>query len=727
MIYKRALCVLLYLLLYPTISLVDLLDAQKSPDTALIYRDRNFHHFIFSPSCSATGGNSLVHAGSLMKYHNDDQYLTMPPINTLDYPGQRSDHCKPRAAVQNALVRCETCKMKRAKCDGGYPTCGWCQRRNVLCEYRDKTAGSGAGFGKGIEQRMNKPEYLLGSLEDKCQSECGGVPNISGSDVMDPSFIAVQMICDDSAPNPWDSNLTGTSQVERALYVQTPSAHTISALGKSLYLPPLSNSTRSNSFEPSMSFASISPLTQTSTTPPNFTTQESASTWSVFQLPGPDAIQIQDQLLIDGDLPPRNILYTLINLYFEHINTWCPILQKEPILIMLLSLSTLNETDQVLLHAIVAISLRYFTDTSLNDGKKEQYYKVSKDKVLLFCIHNSSLKTLQALLILALDLYWGCSKLGGWNITTIITRTATQLGLTVENTSFLASPYSIFLDDLRPMTLPDSQTFVENESRRRLFWMIYILDRYVAMETSFDFALNDEQIRRRLPCHDEFWIKNHWVETKWFQARYSSETLPDHIPNQHENLGAFSYHVELFGILSEICRFLKDPIDITFADSAERWQRRYEELDILLMSWQFSLPTEYRNISEKHLEASDQPLDCIWIMLQATYCTATIQLHSSAIRHITNGSSFGSLSDANHSCFCAVEDIATLAVSALGNGLLTRLGPPLAFSLYIAARHLLIHGRALEQKPSSQAAILVNTLREIGRYWTVAVRYLELL
>ena len=31
----------------------------------------------------------------------------------------------------------------------------------------------------------------------------------------------------------------------------------------------------------------------------------------------------------DTDLPPYDLLYTLVDLYFKHVNTWCPILDRK--------------------------------------------------------------------------------------------------------------------------------------------------------------------------------------------------------------------------------------------------------------------------------------------------------------------------------------------------------------------------------------------------------------
>jgi hypothetical protein len=74
-----------------------------------------------------------------------------------------------------------------------------------------------------------------------------------------------------------------------------------------------------------------------------------------------------------------------------------------------------------------------------------------------------------------------------------------------------------------------------------------------------------------------------------------------------------------------------------------------------------------------------------------------------------------------------VENIAALGEFVVQNGMLTKLGPPFAFTLWVAARLLLVHGSTIEHKLSPQIQFFVDTLQEMGRYWLVAERYTAIL
>lgn len=451
---------------------------------------------------------------------------------------------------------------------------------------------------------------------------------------------------------------------------------------------------------------------------------------------------------MDQDLPPYDLLYSLVEIYFQHINTWCPILFKKTTMARLFgsnndpSNQANDEADRILLHAIVATSMRYSTDARLTEDRRERYHRTSKQKVLLYGMENSSVTSLQALVILALDICGSANGPPGWNIMALITRSVVQLGLAVESNSFMVAPKYTSIYTLRAMVLPEPHDFAEDESRRRLFWMVYLLDRYATISTAFEFALDSKEIDRRLPCHDDFLNANARVETRWFDS--SDEAAPIHISNninnnteqqqqqQHQpdragtssggNLGALAYYVEILGLLSKIHRFLKQPVNISDAGDVERWQSRYKELDAMLESWHYALPPEYGKLAQ--LLASAHAKDkAILVMLHATFNTAVIRLHSSAAYPTTRSAIFTPSYRASQRCLSAVENIATIGDFVRKHGLLAQLGPTFAFTLWVAARLLLVHGSTVERKLSTQIGFFVDSLRELGKYWPVAARY----
>ncbi|KAI0473036.1 fungal-specific transcription factor domain-containing protein [Xylariaceae sp. FL0804] len=681
----------------------------------------------------------------------------------LDSPGA------PRSGKRKRpiSVSCETCKQRKVKCDRGQPACGWCRRNAVFCEYRErKKPGLRAGYGRELEQRLDRLEEILKSHDEMLRdSFAGHGPHHVAASVRNSnaSLSSDHGTPREPAPLFRAADALRTPQAETALFLQKPSAFPPSTQSLEFGLPPPTpslslHSAHETTFQPLPALQPVvaaAAASQEYYAPP----QQAPAPASALRSPGLGLAQpSQTQISSDQDLPPYDLLYALADLYFKHINTWCPILHRKATLDSLFGPSTLDEADKILLHAIVATTLRYSTDARLTEERRRHYHDVSKQKVLLYGMENSSVKALQALVILALDLCGSSHGPPGWNIMALITRSVVQLGLAVESNSLSVSPNVASIYTLRALILPEPRDFVEEEARRRLFWMVYLLDRYATISTAFDFALDDKEIDRTLPCRDDLWVRNQKVETRWFrteptqtlQAQAQAQPppsaaagpgtlMPDHaLVDRPENLGAFSYYIEILGILSKIHLFLKQPVDIGALGDVEQWQLRYKQLDNLLASWKFGLPGEYGNMAKLFQPGSARSLSAGWVMLHATYHTAVIRLHSSAAYPTTRSPIFTPSYSASQRCHAAVEAVTALGDSSGGGGsgggggggggLLTRLGPPFAFTLWVAARLLLVHGSTVEHRLATpNIAFLVDTLRDMGRHWPVAARYCQLL
>ena len=319
------------------------------------------------------------------------------------------------------------------------------------------------------------------------------------------------------------------------------------------------------------------------------------------------------QISLYEELPPYDLLYSLVDLYFTHVNTWCPILDRRSTLNTLFGSSALEETDRILLHAIVTSTLRFSTDPRLTEQRRNKYYDTSKQRVLLYGLENSSVRCVQAMVILALDLV-GSSKSGaGLKLIALIARSVIQLGLSTESFSPTLFPNYPSISTLRATVLPEPDNWIEDESRRRLFWMVYVLDRDATVATAFEFALDEKDIDRKLPCRDDLFARNQAVDTRWFHTSKRS----DYSMNSSQNLGTFSYQVEVKGILSEIHQFLKQPMDVSALADVSAWQRRYRELDSKLRSWQLNLPNDFGNMAR--LSNAMATISVGWMLLQVSY------------------------------------------------------------------------------------------------------------
>lgn len=427
---------------------------------------------------------------------------------------------------------------------------------------------------------------------------------------------------------------------------------------------------------------------------------------------------------LDPELPPYDLLYVLVDLFFKHIAPWAPILDRKTTFETLFGAAVLNEPDRVLLHAIVATTLRFSRDLRLTPELRRRYHDASKQRVQLYGLEHSNIRALQALVILTIDLMGNAHGPPTWNLLALIARSVVQLGLAVEKSSSLVQPKYPSIATLQAFVLPESRSWIEDEERRRLFWMVYVLDRYATIATAFEFTLDEKEIDRQLPCRDDIFSSNQPVETRWFRRQERS----DHHVDRPENLGSFSYHCELLGTLSRIHQFLKRPIDIGNLADVERWQGSYRDLDSELSTWLYRLPDDHGDLSQLlnfYPTPNDTTVD--WIMLHAAFHTCVIRLHSSAAYPTARSSIFMPSYNAMQRCLAAVETLRLIGQHVMKNGMLNLFGPPFAFFLWVSARLLLVHGSTMERELDPNIGFFVSTLAEMGQYWEVAQRYTMIL
>ena len=217
---------------------------------------------------------------------------------------------------------------------------------------------------------------------------------------------------------------------------------------------------------------------------------------------------------------------------------------------------------------------------------------------------------------------------------------------------------------------------------------------------------------------------NKLVDTKWFQSTESNR----YTAGMADNLGPFSYYCELLGILTRIHQFLKRPVDISSLADVEIWQQNYRNLDSELNTWHFNLPDDFANLARiMKSGGSARSTSCQWIMLYAAYHFNVIRMNSSAAYPSSTSPIFTSSYSAMQRCLTAVYNLRQLCQFVLNNGLLDKLGPPFAFSIWVAARVLLVHGSTMDHEVDPEIGLFVSTLAEIGQYWEVARRYSEIL
>ena len=659
---------------------------------------------------------------------------------------------------------CELCKARKVKCDRGQPACSWCSRHNRECVYLDRQRPAvRVKQVMDLEVKVKQLDILLHALgrrlEEHIESDgkanhhqphpealqqyspsvrsqqfattgSGGLACYAAGDGSRPSRVdqisrrsggETAGLSTPSAPPAW---FTSYGSGGEAPFLSPPGdgrEHTnYQFAGSALSIPSLLHNTSPNSPQPLQGARQQVPAAPTTTTP------DSPS------LMAPTA-----------ELPRHDVLYMLVDLYFKHVNTWCPILDRKTTFAAFFGSTSLSEPDRVLAHAIVAVALRFSHDQRLPAQAKAHFHRTSQKRVMEYVVAHVSIDALKAAVVLYLDELGSPSGPRGRNLLALIAQHVSSLGLGQERDVYLKfvevsdefdAPSAAF----GQVALQQPDSWIDDEGRRRLFWAAYMLDQYSAIaRIPSSFLVSDTLANRFLPCSYDLFSKNKPVETRrplWPRCR--QQALPIAAAGRPENLGSFSYHCEILHIISSIHKFvLKCPRPDSTASSLavnDEWQATYQSLDRALDEWLHSLPGEYGNISGLcHSDPASRVAN--WFMLHSAFVTAVVRLHSVAAYsfHPTTAADEGtSLPPFTHyavqRCLSAVHSLADMARDIIDADGLNLLGPPFTLSLWVAVRVLILHAAAFETDVDPVIDFLTETLRTMAQYWKIAGVHAEI-
>ncbi|PGH10588.1 hypothetical protein AJ79_05411 [Helicocarpus griseus UAMH5409] len=602
---------------------------------------------------------------------------------------------------------CELCRTRKVKCDRAEPSCGWCTRNGRVCIYRERQRpGFRAGYGRELEQKINRLEAMLQLMGRRLESHIVEHEAELGSR--------------GSAPAPPPSQLSA-GQLQQGFSHESELRHSVSRTDVSPQEPVAGMESRPSAGYERMSYSRPSgPISVQSLVNANALERSNNQTTSSGTIGlGTGVYEAVSEL----DLPSQDTLYTIVDLYFKHVNPWCPILDRKATLNRLFGpAASNNESDRLLLHAIVRTTLRFYKDPSLTPKWRQQYLAISRQKIMLYAFENMSIDALQTLMILALDVLGISYGPQSWNLLSMIVRNVIQLGLGTERRVVFGQPSYQSPGTLQEFNLPPPTSWIENEGRRRLFWMTYILDRYACVDSGSEFTLDEQRTDRPLPCRYDLFSKNQSVETRWFIAPERSEMTV----NRSENLGSFSYHCEVLRILSRIHKFLRKPIDVSSLADVENWQSTYRELDRELDRWLYNLPDDYSRISQL-CHSSPTSRISNWIMLHAAFVISVLRLHTCAAYPTVRSHIFAPSFIATQRCIAAVESLREIVQDVVNTGMLDLLGPHFAFALWVSARVLLVDASAANMDVNTNVWFFISTLEKMGQFWEVATRYANIL
>lgn len=454
----------------------------------------------------------------------------------------------------------------------------------------------------------------------------------------------------------------------------------------------------------------------------------------------------------DGkELPPDEVLFSLVEIYFQLIHPWIPMLHvrnfrqrmKHP-----------SQRDQIttICHAIVSICARFSDDPRLGHDSdvRTQRAKRSRDTVILQSMQSFSVENLQALIIVAFDTIGSGRSPSAWSVVGSMTRTVEQLQLSVEPADDeRAHSADTFHNQIkRAAFLPPARDWSELEERRRVFWNVFLMDRFCSIATGWNLSLTSADVKRRLPCEGALWEAGDALETptpffgvsdKYNQISTTSPSLGQQNKNKaqasemrlptaraesedQESLGGFAYCIEATESLSLVTSFfLQQAVDVSKAQDVQMWLMRFKQLDLRLVQWKIFLPERWREACAVN---EDGNMDPNLTLAHITHNVAVILLHqgiaypSAEWQAVlpTIGVRLPSASSAE-TCFIAATEVVTIVERFLRDNPVILTNPQFAFCLFICGRMMLAHAAYYNIALPREFDILLDSLWEISKRW----------
>ncbi|CAL5866970.1 uncharacterized protein PFLUO_LOCUS1182 [Penicillium psychrofluorescens] len=457
-----------------------------------------------------------------------------------------------------------------------------------------------------------------------------------------------------------------------------------------------------------------------------------------------------------AQLPPDKLVNVILDAYFSVVHPFIPIIHE-----MLFRSRLRDPTERpkliVVVHAMMVCALRYVANERLSREWLEQYpdaLKRSREFVVLSGMDGLSVENLQALIIVAFVHIGDGDASKAWPIIGTLSRAVVYLGLHCEPEE--DQPGEPYLKPLRCLT--SARVWTEAEERRRVFWNVFLLDRFCSTVTGWNMSLSSEDIQVRLPSDGLYWVKEEPVVTPFFNIWDTSmykigksvSFLPSHLScladrdkevataattSEHvspvaqapetrnvdvSTIGSFAYCVEATESLNRVVKFfLQRPVNFDSRQEFSAWLTRFKELDLQLIHWKMFLPRRWKdsNISK---EPAFVHMDPNLTLAHITHNTSMILLHQSIAypkTYILDKLKLASTASVE-TCQLAASETANIVQKYLQyTPFVGLVNPPFAFCTFISARVMLVHSHIHRAELPSAYDVLLSSLQQMSARW----------
>ncbi|KAI9924643.1 hypothetical protein MW887_006917 [Aspergillus wentii] len=369
----------------------------------------------------------------------------------------RSDNGYDAMPQRRNPLACEMCYKKKIKCEveGSNPACIQCLRRNVRCKFttrkEKKENTRRTQYIKNLEERLRQAEAVLkaaGILDDEILSQ--GELTDDDDELSENDSEVEDEQDDEDTDYPANGSFRNGAQVP---VLKLNDKEDSRYYGRSSFLSILSREGIEWIKDKTGDVSFLRML---------FSESAHDSPWDYWR---PDVFHDLFASKVFKPLPPRAEVFTLLRDYFRTVNRLFPVYHEESFMQLVewqYTQQTCNDAARwASINIILSLAYEYRFSNSLKPEKDRErawlYYKNAMSVYAELTMRRTDLLSVQALLGMALFLRGNSGTQSALPIVTAAIRSCHRMGLHRN----IPRPY-----------LPA----VEQEQRKRVFWIAYIMD-----------------------------------------------------------------------------------------------------------------------------------------------------------------------------------------------------------------------------------------------------------
>jgi hypothetical protein len=532
---------------------------------------------------------------------------------------------------------CDMCRKKKIKCDGKMPKCSHCENYKTECIFtqveKKRAPPKGAKYIEGLENRLGRMESLLrlsgllaeddgrtdlGTLEKRLQERSQSAARstvTSPQSQASPATVGGRPVGSPSISTPLNQSVTspetGNTSTEDASTKDPQKKENVDALADQMCSLITNTAGETRYIGSSSGFSIFSPKgiqwVNTKTGDSSFQRMiaSAAEDGNKFDHWKPEVFDDLFSRRVFKPLPGKQECYSLLKDFFENFNVMFPLYHEPTFMHLVEKHYSLDPYEGsgwwASLNVALAIAHRLRVMSNVVDSEEDDqawgYLKNAMAVMTELTMRNTDLLSIQALLGMALFLQGTPNPQPSFFLVAAATRLSHSIGLHKRGSGFNLNE-------------------VENEQRKRVFWIAYMLDKDICLRSGRPPAQDDDDMNVELPSEEP-------------PDNVGSIPLVNEAPDGKKTMNLFRQLCTFAQIQSRVYRSLYSVKAARQSDG--ELLNTIGDLDQVLEEWKESIPLDFR--PEHEIKGSNTPLIMHVVVLHFAYYNCLTTIHRMSVHH----------------------------------------------------------------------------------------------